>query len=117
MPYAHTVRGERFVFPDLRDLLARANEPQPGDALAGLAARSERERVAAKLALADVTLGEIADNPLVDPDRDDVSRALLADLDAAAFAPLRYLTVGQFREHLLAEQFTGPHRAVLPEVA
>ena len=72
MPYAHTVRGERFTFPDLRDLFAKANEPKSGDELAGLAARSERERAAAKFALADVPLGEIADNPVIDPDDDDV---------------------------------------------
>ncbi len=77
MPYAHTIRGERFVFADLRELLAKANEAKSGDELAGLAAASERERVAAKLALADVTLGEIVDNPVIDPDADDVSRLIL----------------------------------------
>ncbi len=67
MPYAGTLRHERFAFADLRAVFARASEQKSGDQLAGLAARSERERVAAKLALADVTLGEIADNPLIDP--------------------------------------------------
>jgi ethanolamine ammonia-lyase large subunit len=56
MPYHHTVRGERFAFPTLADLLAKANEKKSGDELAGIAARSERERVAAKLALADTPL-------------------------------------------------------------
>src|SRR5262245_52844689 len=122
MPYSTTLRGERFAFADLRELLARAGEEKSGDQLAGLAARSERERVAAKLALADVTLGEIADNPIIDPDRDEVSRALLDDLDRDTFRPLRSLTVGEFREHLLDDS-TGEdelrrlHRAVLPEVA
>ena len=55
MPYSHTVRGERFTFPDLRALLAKANEPKSGDALAGIAAASERERVAAKPALGGLT--------------------------------------------------------------
>jgi ethanolamine ammonia-lyase large subunit len=117
MPYAHAVRGERFTFPDLRDLLARANEPKSGDALAGLAARSERERVAAKLALADLTLGEIADTPLVD---DDVTRLIADGHDRAAFAPLRALTVGGFRELLLAADgaaLAALHRAVTPEIA
>ncbi len=119
MPYAHAVRGERFTFPDLRDLLAKANEPKSGDALAGLAARSERERVAAKLALADVTLGEIADTPLVD---DDVTRLVADTHDRAAFAPLRPLTVGAFRELLLDHRtdgaaLAGLHRAVTPEIA
>ena len=117
--YAHVVRGERFTFPDLRDLLAKANESKSGDALAGIAARSERERVAAKLALADTTLGDIADTPLVD---DDVTRLLHDAHDREAFAPLRSLTVGGFRELLLDHRTDGAalaalHRAITPEVA
>src|SRR5206468_7630378 len=122
MPYHATVRSERFTFADLRDLFARANEEKSGDQLAGLAAASERERVAAKLALADVPLGEIVDNPLIDPDKDDVSRALLDDLDQDTFAPFRALTVGELREHLLddgvgEEELRALQRAILPEVA
>jgi ethanolamine ammonia-lyase large subunit len=122
MAYTNTLRGERFVFADLRELLAKASEEKSGDQLAGLAARGERERVAAKLALADVPLGEIVDKPLIDPDTDEVSRALLDHLDAETLRPLRSLTVGQFREYLLDDALTedglGPlHRAILPEVA
>ena len=68
MSYRASLRGETFAFADLRELFAKANEEKSGDQLAGLAAGSERERVAAKLALADVTLGEIVDQPLIDPD-------------------------------------------------
>src|SRR4051794_16117965 len=68
--YSTRVRAERFVFDDLRTVLARANEEKSGDRLAGLAADSERERVAAKRVLADLTLGEIVANPLIDPDED-----------------------------------------------
>ena len=57
---------ERFDFSDLRELFAKANEEKSGDQLAGIAARSERERVAAKRKLADLTLREIAERPLVD---------------------------------------------------
>ncbi len=122
MSYSHTVRGERFTFADLRELLARANETKSGDQLAGLAARSERERVAAKLALADVTLGELVDRPILDPDADDVSRLIVDSHDAAAFAPLRAMTVGQFREYLLddatdRDTLRRLHAAVTPEVA
>ncbi len=122
MPYAATVRSERFAFADLRELLAKANEEKSGDQLAGLAAATERERVAAKLALADVPLGDILDRPLIDPDTDDVSRLLLDTHDAAAFAPLRSLTVGEFRDRLL-DDATGEAalhrlgRAITPEVA
>ena len=120
MPYTHTVRGERFAFYDLRDLLAKANEPKSGDELAELAARSERERVAAKLALADVPLSEVIANPVIDPDTDDVSRLILDAHDQASFAPLRSMTVGEFREFLLAadgEAIAGLRWAVTPEVA
>src|SRR5215470_6712126 len=101
MPYHATLRGERFTFPDLREVFARANEEKSGDHLAGLAARTERERVAAKLVLADIPLGEIVAQPVIDPDRDDVSRLLLDTLDHETFRPLRGLTVGEFRDYLL----------------
>jgi ethanolamine ammonia-lyase large subunit len=101
--FSQVVRGERFEFVDLRDLLAKANEEKSGDQLAGIAARSERERVAAKLALAEVTLREIAQQPVVDPDQDDVSRLILDTHDQQAFAAIGDLSVGQFREHLLQE--------------
>src|SRR5262245_29414425 len=122
MPYSATIRGERFAFADLRELLAKAGEEKSGDCLAGVAARSERERVAAKLALADVPLGEVVANPVIDPDRDDVSRALLDDLDRETFRSIQHLTVGEFREYLLDDGTTEDdlrrlHRAVLPEVA
>jgi ethanolamine ammonia-lyase large subunit len=103
MAFSHVVRGERFTFPDLCELFARANEPKSGDRLAGIAAESERERAAAKYALADVPLRVIAENPLIDPDRDDVSRLVLDSHDRESFASIASLTVGEFREHLLAE--------------
>jgi ethanolamine ammonia-lyase large subunit len=122
MPYHATIRGERFAFADLRELFARANEEKSGDRLAGLAARTERERVAAKLALADVRLGDVVEQPLVDPDRDEVSRLILDSLDAEAFRPIRSWTVGEFREYLL-DDATGEEElrrlrwAVTPEIA
>jgi ethanolamine ammonia-lyase large subunit len=106
MLFTHTIRGERFTFADLRELFARANELKSGDELAGLAARSERERVAAKLALADVPLSVIIDNPVIDPAIDDVSRLILDTHDPVAFAEIRSLTVGEFREFLLDDRTT-----------
>ena len=61
---------ETFAFSDLRELFAKANEEKSGDQLAGLAARSERERVTAKQRLADLPLDEIVRQPLIDPDED-----------------------------------------------
>lgn len=103
MPYSHTLRGSRFEFADLRDLFAKANEVKSGDQLAGIAADSERERVAAKLALADVTLGEIVDQPVIDPNEDDVSALLVETHDEARFKAVRSWTVGQLREFLLSD--------------
>ena len=73
--------AERYVFPDLRELFAKANEQKSGDQLAGIAARSERERVAAKRELADLPLAEIVARPLIDPDKDDVSRLIFGSFD------------------------------------
>lgn len=120
--YATTLRNERFTFADLREVLARANEEKSGDQLAGIAARSERERVAAKTVLADIPLAEIVDRPLIEPDSDEVSQLILGGLDADVFRPIRGLTVGEFREYLLSDATTEEdlhrlQRGVTPEIA
>jgi ethanolamine ammonia-lyase large subunit len=122
MPYHTTLRGERFAFADLREVFARANEEKAGDRLAGIAARTERERVAAKLVLADLRLSDIIDQPLIDPEHDEVSRLILETLDHEAFRALRSLTVGEFREFLLDDATTEADlqrlcRGITPEVA
>lgn len=122
MPYHATIRSESFTFADLRELLAKANEEKSGDQLAGIAASSVRERVAAKWALADMTLGEIVANPVIDPDRDDVSRLILDTHDRAGFTELQSLTVGEFREFLLSERADATtlqrlRFAITPEIA
>ncbi|HWE39496.1 MAG TPA: ethanolamine ammonia-lyase subunit EutB [Isosphaeraceae bacterium] len=118
MPFAATIRAERFVFDDLRTLLARASEEKSGDQLAGVAARSERERVAAKMALADVTLAEIVANPPVDPDADDVGRLIIDSLEEEVFDEIRSMTVGAFREYLLDDATTGDDlRRLAPGIA
>ena len=107
MNLSTTIRNDRFTFPDLRAVFAAANEEKSGDQLAGIAARTERERVAAKLVLAELTLGEIVDNPLIDPDIDEVSRLIDETLDRDAFQPLRGMTVGAFRDWILDDATTG----------
>ena len=113
--------SERFVFRDLRELFAKANEEKSGDQLAGLAARSERERVAAKCKLADLPLVEIVHQPLIDPSADDVSSLILQTFDEEAFRPIRSMTVGEFREHILDDATGEPElrqiqRAIIPEI-
>ncbi len=113
---------ERFNFSDLRELFAKANEEKSGDQLAGIAARSERERVAAKRKLADLTLDEIVRRPLIDAGEDDVTRLILDTFDQEAFRAIASMTVGEFREFLLDDATTGAQlqplqRAIIPEIA
>ncbi len=121
MLFSASIRQERFVFADLRELFAKANERKSGDELAGIAARSERERIAAKRALANVRLDEIVAQPLIDPDADEVSRLILDTHDRDTFQVIRSLTVGEFREWLLREETNeavlhSMQRAFTPEV-
>lgn len=114
--------SERFIFSDLRELLAKANEEKSGDQLAGIAARSERERVAAKRRLAELTLAEIVQQPLIDPDIDEVSRLILETFDKEAFHPIKGLAIGEFREHILDDATNENalkeiQRAIVPEIA
>jgi ethanolamine ammonia-lyase large subunit len=113
---------ERFHFADLRELFAKANEEKSGDQLAGIAARSEQERVAAKAQLADITLADIVARPLIDPDHDDVSRLILESFDQEAFRSIQGLTVGDFREHVLNDatserELKNLQWAIIPEIA
>src|SRR5208337_5681440 len=114
--------SERFVFSDLRELFAKANEEKSGDQLAGIAARSERERVAAKRQLADLPLTDIVRQPLIDPDVDETSRLILDTFDRDRFGVIQSMTVGELREHIL-DDATGEvelaqlRRAIIPEVA
>ena len=111
MSYSARVRDERFVFDDLREVFAKANEEKSGDRLAGLAAGSERERVAAKRALADLTLAEIVDTPLVDPGRDEVSRLILESIDRASFARIAAAA------HRFARRSPRPRHSATPAMS
>ena len=104
MTYAHTIAGTRYVFGDLRTLLARAAPYRSGDALAGLAASTAAERVAAQMALADLPLSAILAEPVVPYEVDEVTRLIVDSHDVSAFAPVASLTVGEFREFLLAAE-------------
>jgi ethanolamine ammonia-lyase large subunit len=113
---------ERFDFSDLRELFAKANEEKSGDQLAGIGARSERERVAAKRKLADLPLEQIVRRPLIEPSDDDVSRLILDTFDRDACGLYGSMTVGQFRELLLDDGTTDAQlhqiqRAIIPEIA
>ena len=120
MPYAHTIDGVTWRFPDLKTLLARASPHRSGDALAGVAAQSAEERMAAKMALAELPLAAFLSEAVVPYEEDDVTRLILDAHDKAAFAAVSGLTVGEFREWLLAsapEQVTALARGITPEMA
>jgi ethanolamine ammonia-lyase large subunit len=122
MPYVTTLASTRYVFDDLRILLAKASRPRAGDRLAGVAAQSAEERVAAQIALADVPLKAFLSEALVPYEQDDVTRLIIDRHDTAAFAPVASLTVGAFRDWLLSDAATSQTLAglaigVTPEMA
>ncbi len=104
MPYTATVAGTRYVFPDLKTLLARATPLRSGDMLAGIAAADATERVAAQIALADLPLRRFLDEVVIPYEDDEVSRLVADTHDPAAFASVASLTVGAFRDWLLSDE-------------
>jgi ethanolamine ammonia-lyase large subunit len=113
MPHAAMIRGTRHTFPDLRTLLAKASPFRSGDSLAGVAAASAAERVAAQMALADVPLGAFLAEAVVPYEEDEVTRLIVDGHDRTAFAPAAHLTVGGFRDWLLSDDATGERLAAL----
>ena len=108
------------MFDDLRSLLARATPLRSGDLLAGLAATSAAERVAAQMALAEVHLATILAEPVIPYEADDVTRLIVDTHDPVAFAPIASLTVGEFREFLLAAEpavLAALQPGITPEMA
>src|SRR4051794_30757832 len=103
MTYAHAVGGGRYQFGDLKTLLARATPFRSGDVLAGLAASTAEERVAAQMTLADLPLGTFLNEAVIPYEQDDVTRLILDTHDAAAFQPIAHLTVGGLRDWLLSD--------------
>ena len=100
--YRHCLGSITHSFPDLRTLLAKATPARSGDRLAGIAAASEEERVAAQMCLADVPLRTFLDDHVIPYEQDEVTRLVLDGHDAAAFEPVAHLTVGDFRNWLLS---------------
>ncbi|AOS78100.1 ethanolamine ammonia-lyase subunit EutB [Hydrogenophaga intermedia] len=105
--YHHTIDDQVWRFRDLRELMAKATPARSGDALAGLAAASAVERMAARLALADLPLRRFLDEALIPYERDEVTRLIIDTHDATAFAPIAHLTVGGLRDWLLDERTTS----------
>src|SRR6185295_3179459 len=97
------LRAHGRTFASLAEAMAKANEPKSGDELAGLAAADRAERVAAKAALAETALGTFVEEPLLPPERDELTRTFLEALDSTIYAGIARWTVGELRERLLAD--------------
>lgn len=106
MTFAHTVANKRYQFADLRDLLAKATPLRSGDQLAGLAANSAEERVAAQWALADLPIEHFLSEHLIPYEQDEVTRLIVDTHDLQAFAPIRTFTVGELRDWILSDEAT-----------
>ena len=122
MPYAHTLGGHVWQFADLATLMARATPLRSGDVLAGVAARTSAERMAARMALAELPLKTFLNEALIPYETDEVTRLILDSHDAAAFAEIAHLTVGDFRDWLLGDTadeatLARVRRGITPEMA
>nr|WP_084147902.1 ethanolamine ammonia-lyase subunit EutB [Deinococcus frigens] len=113
-PTYHLTLGHRhFSFPDLRGVMACASPSKSGDELAGLAAGSAQEREAARQILADLPLSLFLEDLLIPYEADEVTRLIVDSHDAAAFAPVSGLSVGEFRDWLLGDGATAQALAAL----
>ena len=120
--YGATLGSTRYTFGDLKTLMAKATPLRSGDQLAGLAAHSGEERVAAQFALADLPLTTFLNDAVVPYESDEVTRLIFDRHDRAAFKPIAHLTVGAFRNFLLSDEATTEPLAALapgitPEMA
>lgn len=113
--YRSTTQGTRWQFDGLVTLLAKATPERSGDQLAGIAAESAQERVAAQIALADLPLTTFLNELVIPYEKDEISRLIIDSHDPVAFAPISSFTVGDFRDWLLSEKATAENlRALSP---
>ncbi len=102
--FSHTIGARTYGFRDLKDLMAKATPARSGDYLAGVAAGSAEERVAAQMTLAALPLGTFLQEVVIPYESDEVTRLIIDSHDVQAFAPVRHMTVGDFRDWLLSDQ-------------
>ena len=99
--------GHVYEFKSIREVMAKANEEKSGDRLAGIAAESAEERVAAKVVLSNLTLNDLRNSPAVPYEDDEVTRIIQDDINETIFNEFKGMTVAEFREWLLSEKTTG----------
>jgi ethanolamine ammonia-lyase large subunit len=120
--YRYTLGSASYQFRDLKDVMAKASPVKSGDGLAGVAAATEEERMAARFALADLPLDVFLNEALIPYENDAVTRLILDNHDMQAFAPIRSMTVGDFRNWLLSyetdtEKLQSAAAGITPEMA
>ena len=95
--------GKTYTFSSVKEVLAKANEEKSGDKLAGIAAETAEERVAAKIVLSEIRLGDLRENPVVPYETDEVTRIIQDDLNEKIYGEIKNWTVSELREWLLSE--------------
>jgi ethanolamine ammonia-lyase large subunit len=120
--YKHTVNNIVYVFNSLAELMAKATPLRSGDVLAGIAAKSYQERVAAQMALSEIPIGEFLNKPLIPYETDEVTRLIFDSHDQENFKSISHLTVGDFRNYLLdntvqKNELTSIQKSITPEIA
>jgi ethanolamine ammonia-lyase large subunit len=113
MNFATVIKGTRYVFPDLKCLLAKASPLRSGDCLAGVAATTAAERIAAQIALADVPVKTFLSEAIIPYELDEVTRLILDSHDGNSFAPIAHLTIGGLRDWLLSDDATTQSLSML----
>ncbi len=99
--------GSVYSFRDVKEVLAKANEFKSGDQLASVAAETAEERVAAKVVLSELTLGDLRENPVVPYEHDEVTRIIQDDINEKIYSSIRNWTVSELREYILSEKTTS----------
>src|ERR1700728_992766 len=115
--YRSTLGRTVYRFADLKTLLAKATPARSGDELAGIAPHSPEERVAAQMALADLPLTTFLSETVVPYEEDEVTRLIIDEHDADAFAPVASMCVGEFRDWLLSDAGHALASGITPEMA
>ncbi|MDU8025642.1 MAG: ethanolamine ammonia-lyase subunit EutB, partial [Enterococcus faecalis] len=98
--------GKVYQFTSVKEVLAKANEEKSGDKLAGVAANSAEERVAAKVVLSELSLNDLFNNPVVDYDEDEVTRIIIDQVNMRIFESIKHWTVAELREFILSSETT-----------
>ncbi|MGL4675324.1 MAG: ethanolamine ammonia-lyase subunit EutB [Wohlfahrtiimonas sp.] len=98
--------SQTYQFRDVKDVLAKANELRSGDVLAGVAAASSQERVAAKQVLSELTVADVRNNPVVPYEEDCVTRLIQDNLNETAYNQVKNWTIGELREYILSDDTT-----------